>query len=692
MAIQLGVRRVLIADDVGLGKTIQAGIVVAETLRRHPPARVLIAVPASLTDQWAAELMRRFRIEAVAADRAGLDRFSGEGAPGDSPWNRGGVWIASLDFLKQPHVLASLPPRLWDLVVIDEVHTACGDSARYDACETIAGAARTIVLLTATPHDGDAARFERLLAIGALPGEADRMEVFRRSRRDLDLARPRRVRWQRVRLSEPELRAFEALAAFERAVVRAAGVSKRDAALLLLSVFRKRALSTMSALAISLRRRLDWLEGRRPADDRARQGVLAFDDGDDLGHGESAALAGDVGFDPKRERAWLKRVIVLAEAARRIESKASRVAAFAARVREPIVVFTEFRDSLEVLRRRLETRRSIACLHGGQAAPERQHELARFSSGDASVLLATDVASLGLNLQARARAVVNLELPWNPMRLEQRAGRVDRIGQARSVHVTLLVGDDDVEAPVLKRLATRVLIARRALGDDALQSWVPDGAEIRQSVLLGSAAPPATPPRASWPRGRRWRRSSRLAAAALARHRALRTYWRAPDGHPRAPRWTTAAKLPAIRGVAGSALFVFVVPLVDASGAIVESHVVAVRADSDSIDFDDAIACAAAAARLSLGTRARRLGQRRHAHLAELIAREQVLAARLELGRHPSEAQPGLFDRRAIRSIEASDADVSAIREDTRRRVADLESGTSIEIGDPIVTLMVTAR
>lgn len=689
-----GARRVLIADAVGLGKTIQAGIIVAEIVRRVAAPRVLIAVPASLVDQWSDELHRRFRVQCAHADRAEIDARARAGAPGDNPWTRSGVWIASLDYLKQPHVIAALPPRPWDLVVIDEAHTACGDSDRHEACRAIATNGRRVVLLTATPHDGDAARFARLVGLGALPDLDDPLVVFRRTRGDVHARAARRVRWHRVRLSEEESRLFAALATYEQAVLGAAGAVRRDAALLLLSVFRKRGLSTMGALAASLRRRLAWLERGRDGEAEPRQRTLAFDEADELGQDEHDGLTADVGIESRHERAWIRRLLVLADAARRHESKAARAVAVVRRFREPVIVFTEFRDSLEVLRRRFGTDTAVACLHGGQSAGARRDELARFLTGTASVLVATDVASLGLNLQTRARAVVNLELPWNPVRLEQRAGRVDRIGQTRPVHITLLVARHEAETPVVIRLAERTLSARRATGIEFDDATLASEAAVRACAIAGqrATAPPAPSP--LWSPSRRWARPARVAARALARQRMLRRCWRAPDEDGRSGCWTFLTRLPAFRRLAGATILIFAVPLNDEAGAIVESHLAGVRVPrahglwSSSSSIDSASRLVAQLAE----PRARVLARRRRQLCGIEIERERSIVAAADNLRRATESQPGLFDRREARAIDARDREVETARDAVTLRILDLQHASTIDIGRPTLVFAFVAR
>lgn len=694
LAILGGARRVLLADDVGLGKTIQAGLVIAEILRRHVAPRVLVIVPASLRDQWTDELGRRFRVICRTADRSGIDEAVRSGARLDNPWDRTGVWISSLDYLKQRHVLDTLPFQPWDLVVVDEAHDACGDSARHAACDELVRHARHALLLTATPHTGDEARFRRLTDLGVLDAIADPLTILRRSRTTLALAPRPHVRWHFVNFKDAEARLLQALKAFEQAVLAAAGTGKRDPALLLLSVFRKRALSTMSALARSLNRRLEWLE----APERAYrfewlQPSFGFesDASDDIGADEAGAIVADVGFDGRRERAWIRRLLALAEIARRRESKIERLAALVSRSREPLVVFTEFRDSLHYVKQRVESLRSVAILHGGQTAGERRLELARFLGGAASVLLATDVAGQGLNLQQRARWVVSLELPWNPGRLEQRAGRVDRIGQTRQVHVTLLVARHEAEAGVLARLAHRTLVARRTFGADVLATGAPDGAALSAAVLTGApldVAPAAAP---SITLDRTWVRIARTAARRLVQHRALAERWRAPAADASRPFWTYIERYPEFGSLVHPALLVFSVPLVDRSGALVEQHVVPVRLRSSVVDRETVEAARRVAARV-LSKRAVLVSRGVRARFVAAAACERAIRETLASIRCPDEVQPGLFDRRDVRAFDAA-----------RRAAADLRVGANpsgdvadglpaIRVGSPTLELVFTRR
>ncbi len=701
LAMLAGHGRMLIADEVGLGKTVQAGLVAAEIVRRDPASRLLVVVPATLVPQWIDELGRRFGLTCLLADRQALDRRAREGPFGASPWSAPGVWIASLDFLKQAHVNAAMPTTAWDLVVIDEAHGACGQSDRHRAADDLARRARRVVLLSATPHSGDHDRFERLLRLGRTEStDATDILVFRRRREDLGLARRRRVAWHGVKLSASEGQALDALAAFERAVLRATAPDGRDRAWLLLAVFRKRALSTMGALQRSLERRLAWLDRQvLPAVEPWAQPRLDFGDAgfDDLvGEEEREGLCAPSALAEDVERSWLVRVTRLVQTARRHESKVRRLVALAGRTGEPLAVFTEFRDSLDVLRDRFRLVRPLAVLHGGMTAEERAVALEAFQRGESTVLLATDVAGQGLNLHQRCRWVVSLELPWNPARLEQRIGRVDRIGQSKPVHATLLVARHDAEASLLAHLARRVLAARRSLGETTLLDVPPGEAAVRAALFDGHAIEPTpAPPIPASPVS--WRRVATCAARHLERRRALVACWRGEDPVGR-PAWTRGVRSTAVaRAARGAALLVFVVPFVDRAGGQAEAHlgVVRVRAGADVEHLSPTTlpeALITAAGRLavrSLQARLRRARRIRAAETSARGARERALADALGRTMHIGEAQPGLFDARAVSAFEAARTASDEIAARRDRVLARLRLQAGLDVGRPVLHLVI---
>ena len=655
LAMTAGCRRLLIADDVGLGKTIQAALVIAEVCRMEVAPRILVIVPPTLRDQWSDELRQRFQLECWRADRQSLEELSRAGRFGANPWRRQGVWITSPDFLKQRHVASGLPSEPWHLVVVDEAHAVCGDSDRYDVCDEVTRRAHRTVFLTATPHSGDEAKFQRLVALGRLGVHDCPLTIFRRTRADVGLANTRRVRWLTARLTADERRALDGLEQFERAALAGGRGEAREQVLLLLSVLRKRALSTMGALSRSLARRLAWL-GEAPSDVDCAwvQPRLGFEcDSDENDEDERRGLAARTGLDPRQERSWLRRLKQLADRAARRESKVRRLAALLRRARDPVVVFTEFRDSQAVLVRRLTIDRPVSVLHGEMSPIERRHALHRFLCGDTSVLLATDVAGQGLNLQSRARWVISLELPWNPARLEQRIGRVDRIGQSLTTHLTLLVADHEAEAGLLTHLSRRVARARRSFDADALRRLLPDERVVRAMLLeraeLIDLPLDRTPPMSMC---RTYVRAARVVARGLERRRDASRRWRALGPQAGGPVWTSTRRLPHLARLAPAGLLVFSVPVLDADHTLVERHIVAVNVEGltrDRLRQPSAMSRIHAMVSRAAARHLRRASRRARARDIDARPREQALGHLLGQDSLAGELQPGLFDRRELR-------------------------------------------
>jgi ERCC4-related helicase len=465
--------RLLIADEVGLGKTIQAALVVAEVLARTPGGRVLIVAPASLREQWQAELRERFAIDAWLADSSSLARLGAAWGTAN-PWAGRPVTITSIDFIKRPEVMRSLEALVWDGLVLDEAHGLAGQSSRAAAAEALARRARTVVLLTATPHSGDDRAFELLCGIGDLSGSFPLL-AFRRTRRDIGLHVSRRATSLPVRPTPAERDMHRALQAYARRVRTERGADGHPAHLAML-VLTRRACSSATSLVRSLERRMQLLSA--DASSTTMQMVLPLIeiDADEEPGAELAAPGLD---DRDEERRWLERVLLVARRAQPGESKVHALARFLRRAREPAIVFTEYRDTLARLASALQDLAPVT-LHGGLTTAERRENLRQFTTGSARLLLATDAASEGLNLQHRCRLVINLELPWTPLRLEQRIGRVERIGQARRVHAVHLLAAGTAEQSHVDKLLSRTDRATAALAQ--LRTQAPAAQQFRATA------------------------------------------------------------------------------------------------------------------------------------------------------------------------------------------------------------------
>ena len=630
--------RLLIADEVGLGKTVQAGLVIAEVLARTPDARALVLCPAALRSQWRGELAGRYALDARILDATTIRPDAAREAAAN-PWAMTPVAISSIDFVKRPEVMRASESLVWDVIVFDEAHNLAGDSDRAAAAALLASRARRVLLLTATPHSGNADAFARLCRTGQLPDD-EPLLIFRRTRADAGIATKRKTLVLRVKPTADERAMHRELGRY----VRRVSTVGEPAARLAMEVLMRRASSSAAALARSIERRLQLLAAEAPA---APQPRLPFGDAGDSDEALDAALIVPGLADGAEERRRLEHLHALACRAATDESKIAALARLRRRGREPALIFTEYRDTLLHLAAQLSDR--AVHLHGGMTLGERLASARAFTGGDALVMLATDAASEGLNLHRRCRLVVTLELPWTPTRLEQRIGRVDRIGQQRTVHALHLVAAGTHEERLVSRLASRRHTARTAL-------------DVPAAANFGG--------RAEAERLKRLR--------ALCRHR---------DDDPR--ERPVAAIVRSARCSTPCAFRVWRIPIVDEAGRLMWEPLVAL-----------AVAVArlrrtAEAARSTLGQysldlaavqrEAQRflvrlpppalLERRERAILAGVMARRGRLAATL--------LQPGLFDRNAERTAAAQQAIVAAVLQQIEARLGELDAQRHPQVETP---------
>lgn len=485
LAVLGGATRVLLADGVGLGKTIQAGLLLAELRARSLVDRALIICPAGLRQTWAAELRARFGIDAAVLDNAAIAIGSRDWPEDINPWAAHPVVIASIDLVKRPDVLAAVEAVGFDLVIADEAHHLTPASDRCHAVNRLGSQAPWLVLVSATPHSGDPTAFACLSAVGSL---GERLVIFRRGRGDLGLPDNRRERLMGVTPTPDEAWLLRAVDQYANEIWHARGQSDRAVRLVAITLAR-RAASSAAALERTLSRRRALLADAAPP--APRQGSLPWeevddDDGDE--RDERLARPGLASVEAERRR--LDELIALARRTSARSSKLCRLQRLLTRAREAAVVFTEYRDTLQAAADRLAPLLRIGSIHGGVPAPMRDKVLRQFEQGELDVLLATDTAGEGLNLHRRCRLVIDLELPWSPLRLEQRVGRVDRLGQARRVHAVHLLHREAVEGRVWTHLEGRRRLAEQALGGASPSTEDDMGRAVFDGVPLPSTRVP----------------------------------------------------------------------------------------------------------------------------------------------------------------------------------------------------------
>jgi superfamily II DNA or RNA helicase len=643
--------RFLLADEVGLGKTIQAGAIAAELRARGAADRVLILTPPGLREQWAQELSDRFDLQAAIVDFRAMRERVATLRPRTNPWTTWTTVIASVDYVKRPEVLREIAAVSWDVVIVDEAHRVANDGDRHDAVAALASQAGYVVLLTATPHNGDSQAFDSLCQLGS---HGDRLLIFRRTRQALASAVERRVHRLLVRASLEERRLHAHLDVFAEAVRAERGDGNRDA-WIALAVLRKRAFSSAHALHLSIARRLEAL---RPSQETASQLLLPLHDQGELDHADEppawqAVLAlKDVGM----ERRLLTAVASAAAAAAARETKLRAIRRLLARIGEPVIVFTEYRDTLAHVARTI--REPVAVLHGGLSRQDRRAALDAFSSGRRRVLLATDAAGEGLNLHDFCRVVINLELPWNPMRLEQRIGRVDRIGQRRTVHAFHLIAAGTGEERLLAELRERIRHAQTEIG--APNPFGDDGL-VQPDFPIPDDVPDVS--------------------SEVAHLRALRAVAPA-GGHSSSPSregraLTIDARHPHTRRLLnGRALHLWEVCVEDRCGRALASTLVplALSPSALTIGLSDLAALVEhASTRWRLD-----LLEGRRVFVETRLTRERAIGSSIASSKRPG-IQPGLFDRRVAHAFATIEALRTGISDAIAERAAQIESRRAVE-------------
>jgi superfamily II DNA or RNA helicase len=545
-ALRMSRPRILLADGVGLGKTIEAGLVLVELIARRRAHRVLIVSPPGvLLDQWRQEMRDRFGLRFDVLDRERLDELRRTHELGCNPFDDVALGLISVDFAKQEKVLSELERSQYDLIVVDEAHHAFRlgsagdreDSLRRRLVEVLARRSDGLLLLTATPHDGYDPHFASLIELldpslvdgrGQLRGDAFRRHVVRRLKRHVRGSSPgldfpeRRVEPRPVPL---DITRNQVTAEFHRALLalvspQLATALRRKAygdALAWVSLL-KRSVSTTFACGETLRviharlsqngkagpeaeeerkQRLRTLRDfRRRAE---RFGALSPDEEEDIAILEAEEMAADLdgaridrlleeldhlaeaarrGSKAKRAknvREGLEALIELADRAAGSDPKLDRLLAELQAIRrdEPdanVLVFTEYAHSQQaaaaVLRKAVESGNlegEVLTLDGNDPEATRTTVTGRFCQQDKLVLLSTDASAEGVNLHARCHHLIHLELPYNPNRLEQRNGRIDRFGQTGEPVVRYLYLERTFEERLLLRLIQKYEAQRETL-------------------------------------------------------------------------------------------------------------------------------------------------------------------------------------------------------------------------------------
>ncbi len=518
LALRQETVRLLIADDVGIGKTIEAGLIATELLAQGDVSRLAVLCSPALAEQWQRELREKFGIDAELVLPATAARLQRGLMMNESLFQRHPYVVVSTDFIKSHTRRAEFVNHCPDLVIVDEAHTAVADGAggrakartqRYDLLSAVAAdPTRHLVLATATPHSGKEEGFRNLLGLLDPALAAVNLEdvkgrellaahfVQRRRgdiRRFIDeetaFPKDRESREAPYGLSPEYAAFFDRVLDYAREQVtdHAAGtpvVRQRVRWWSALALLRTLA-SSPRAAAATLRTRAAAAEATTPeeADALGRASVLDLAEDEtveavDVTPGADPDAASDDASDaaPGSQR---RRLLELARAAdrlagpeldRKLAKATTEVKGLLADGFDPIV-FCRFIDTAEYLAEHLDAALgrnvSVAAVTGNLPPELREQRIAELTARPGRhVLVATDCLSEGVNLQEHFQAVVHYDLAWNPTRHEQREGRVDRFGQQRDIvrAVTVFGRDNRIDGIVLDVLLRKHLAIRAATG------------------------------------------------------------------------------------------------------------------------------------------------------------------------------------------------------------------------------------
>jgi superfamily II DNA or RNA helicase len=518
--------RYLLADEVGLGKTIEAGLIMRELKLRGLVKRTLVIAPKGLVSQWVSEMRFHFgeTFQLVLPDDIKtLKRIAPVMGPGNSEkgnhnpevlpanaWQMFSQVVVPMDSVKpldkrrgwsaaqvsehNRERFEDLISAGWDLVIVDEAHRLGGSTdqvARFKLGQGLSEAAPYFLLLSATPHQGKTDAFYRLVSlidaqefpdIGSVTRERVQPHVIRTEKRcaiDADgkpLFKPRRtqlgpVSWEERHRSQQLL--YEAVTEYVREGYNQAKREKRSYIGFLLILMQRLVVSSTSAIRTTLERRLEALAA--PQEQLTLFPLTSEEEWADLDGQEQIDVLLRTRLKAlKNERAEVK---LLLDAAARCEqigpdAKAEALLDWLYRLQSEesdpelkALVFTEFVPTQEMLRRFLTERGfSVVCLNGSMDMEERKRVQEAFAE-DARILISTEAGGEGLNLQF-CHVVINYDIPWNPMRLEQRIGRVDRIGQAHAVRAVNFVFEGSIEHRVREVLEQKLAVIFEEFGID----------------------------------------------------------------------------------------------------------------------------------------------------------------------------------------------------------------------------------
>lgn len=511
--------RFILADEVGLGKTIEAGLVMKELMLRKGYSRVLVCAPATLTVQWRNELLSKFNEDFTILNRHNFPEIS-------SQWKKFPRILTSIDFVKNPDYYEKVLKAGWDIVIFDEAHRLRRDDSKithaYAFAEKISARCEALLLLTATPFRGKLEELFYLVRLidshllgpresfyieyvlpsrsgGSVTDLRPKLEkvLLRRTKKDVGGFTRRHARTIRFELTPPERAFYDATTEYVRREYNLAMAEKNRAVGFVMIAFQKLLDSSSRALIRALEKRKAMLELRmhrlpvaalrQATEDSAGllDSIDDFDDADNFDFASDDEGSFEKSFKELRKEAMtLGHLIKLGNAVktdRKLQKLRDTLVRLKKEGQKKFLIFTQFRTTQDYLAENL-TDFKVVLFHGSLNVQQKEDAVESFKN-ETEVLICTEAGGEGRNLQF-ANILINYDLPWSPLKIEQRIGRLHRFGQKKDVYIFNFATRDTVAERIIEVLENKIRLFEESIGpSDSLLGSIEEDSNFH-SVLM----------------------------------------------------------------------------------------------------------------------------------------------------------------------------------------------------------------
>lgn len=512
-------QRFLIADEVGLGKTIEAGLVIKEMIYRYSYERIIIVCPASLLYQWQNEMESKFNEHFIVMDRKVMTAAQREVGEGGNPWRVHGKLIVSIDFIKNKAFEEDLMRTSWDAVIFDEAHRlrrdANSSTLGYNTAEIMSEKTKSLLLLSATPFRGKLEELYFLIALidknllgpfqsfhneycleGAdLSGLKRKLSevVIRRTKKDIGGFTQRHARTIRFELYPEERLLYDETTKYVVEEFNRALQSENRAVGFVMTVFQKlldsssyalmRALENRSIKMEELIARAESCKDQVVEFDFARIGLENFTDDEEEQRQEDSLSVKKTIEELKLELSVINRLLHIARGIpknKKGEKLLRLIKELKKKGHKKFIIFTQFRTTQDYL---VSILKNFSCVifNGSMSKDEKEEAILEFKE-EKEIIIATEAGGEGRNMQF-CDVLINYDLPWSPLKIEQRIGRIHRFGQENDVHIYNFSTRDTVAERVLQVLTEKLKLFEESIGTpDIMLGQVED--EVNLNTLF----------------------------------------------------------------------------------------------------------------------------------------------------------------------------------------------------------------